>query len=434
MKEIEITKLGYNGEGVGRIDNKVCFVKYALPDEKVLVSIKQEKKDFINAKLEKVIKSSKNRENPPCPYYQTCGGCDIQHLEYQKQLEFKKQLIEETFKKIADLEVNVKDIYSDKQFEYRNKSVFAITEENGKVIAGMKQENSHSIIEIENCILQNSLANKILKIFKTFIKEKNIPCNTKNKSGVKYLVIRVIDDKALITIVSDMNIENLKDFAIELKKQNLIYGLYVNINKSTNTILSKNSTYLSGLKQLESEENGIKFYVSPNSFLQVNTLVQNMLYDKVVNYIKSNIVLDCYSGAGIMSAMFSKKLEKVYGIEIEKSATSDANILKQTNNLNNLTNINGDVKQELPKLISKFDKNVCVVLDPPRSGCDSEVLNLLCQNTPNEIIYISCLPRTLARDMNILKQYYDINEITAFDMFPNTKHVETLVYLTKKNR
>lgn len=434
MKEIEITKLGYNGEGVGRIDNKVCFVKYALPDEKVLVSIKQEKKDFINAKLEKIIKSSTNRENPPCPYYQICGGCDIQHLEYQKQLEFKKQLIEETFKKIADLEVNVKDIYSDKQFEYRNKSVFAITEENGKIVAGMKQENSHSIIEIENCILQNSLANKILKIFKTFIKEKNIPCNTKNKSGVKYLVIRVIDDKALITIVSDINIEKLKDFAIELKKQNLIYGLYVNINKSTNTILSKNSTYLSGLKQLESEENGIKFYVSPNSFLQVNTLVQNKLYDKVVNYIKSNIVLDCYSGAGIMSAMFSKKLEKVYGIEIEKSATSDANILKQNNNLNNLTNINGDVKQELPKLISKFDKNVCVVLDPPRSGCDIEVLNLLCQNTPNEIIYISCLPRTLARDMNILKQYYDINEITAFDMFPNTKHVETLVYLTKKNR
>lgn len=433
MNKIEINKLGMNGEGIGKINGKVCFIKHVLPEEVVSVKIKEEKKDYIVGELIGLEKKSCNRVEPCCPYYTSCGGCDLQHLKYEKQLEFKQNLIEETFEKISGLKIKVDKIYYDNQFEYRNKSVFAVKDEDGTIKVGMKQENSNTIIEINNCLLQNNLSIKILNIFKKFLIDYKINCKGVDKQGVKYLVIRIIDNKALVTIVSDVYDNKIQYFSKYLDKEKIEYGIYLNINKNKKNILSKQSIHLSGLKNLASQINNIKYYISPNSFLQVNTNIQNLLYNKVLEELHEEVVIDCYSGAGLMSALLSKKAKKVYGIEIEKSASYDANILKQKNNLTNLININGDTAKELPKVIKKNKKNVCVVLDPPRNGCDKKVLKLLCDTKPNQIIYISCLPRTLARDMNVLKEEYNIVSVNAFEMFPNTKHIETLVCLQRKD-
>lgn len=432
MKNLIINNLGMNGEGVGKLDGKVCFVKYALPKENIDIEIIEEKKDFCFGRLENINNSSSDRVNPKCPYYKICGGCDLQHLKYDKQLDFKKNLIEETLKKIANIEIKVNNIFYDKQYNYRNKSVFAVEEVNGNILVGMKQENSNTVVDIENCDLQDKLSNKILILFKSFLKEEHIACSGLDKQGVSHIVIRVINNKALITIVSNLYIEKLIVFENKLKSNNIEYGLYININTNKNKILSNKTMYLGGIKQLSDEINGIKYFISPNSFLQVNTQIQNQLYTTVVSEIDSETVIDCYSGAGLMSALISKKAKKVYGIEIVRQATEDANLLKQHNNIINLSNINGDTKKELPKLLSTKKTGLNVVLDPPRNGCDKKVLKILLDNCVDKIIYISCLPRTLARDISILKEKYKINKVYAFEMFPNTKHIETLVILTKK--
>lgn len=432
MKNLIINNLGMNGEGVGKLDGKVCFVKYALPKENIDIEIIEEKKDFCIGRLENINNSSSDRVNPKCPYYKICGGCDLQHLKYDKQLDFKKNLIEETLKKIANIEIKVNNIFYDKQYNYRNKSVFAVEQVNGNIFVGMKQENSNTVVDIENCDLQDKLSNKILILFKTFLKEEHIACSGLDKQGVSHIVIRVINNKALITIVSNLYIEKLILFENKLKSNNIEYGLYININTNKNKILSNKTMYLGGIKQLSDEINGIKYFISPNSFLQVNTQIQNQLYTTVVSEIDGETVIDCYSGAGLMSALISKKAKKVYGIEIVRQATEDANLLIQHNNITNLSNINGDTKKELPKLLSTKKTGLNVVLDPPRNGCDKKVLKILLDNCVDKIIYISCLPRTLARDISILKEKYKINEVYAFEMFPNTKHIETLVILTKK--
>jgi 23S rRNA (uracil1939-C5)-methyltransferase len=428
----KIIDIGCNGEGIAKDDDKVIFIPYALKEETVEVEIINSKPKFSNAKILKIVEKSKDRITAPCPYFSICGGCQLQHTNYENQLKIKTEIVRNNLNKIAKINFKINDcIASINQFNYRNKMTVPFGEK-----IGMFTENSHNIIPINNCLIQKEWAEKVIKIFNQFIIENKVShYDEKTNSGLlKYLVVREIDNNFLFTIVINgeklPEIENLLQL---LSKNFKNFGLYININtKKDAEILSDNFVHIFGLKTLSGEDFGIKYEIGPYSFMQINDEIKKLIYQKVRDEISKEVVVDAYSGAGLLSAILSKKADKVYGIEINKEASKSANDLAKKNNIKNLINLNGDCKKLLPDLVKNL-KDFTIVLDPPRAGCDKEVVDAIINSKPNKLIYISCNPSTLARDLKSILQTenYEIKYIQPYDMFPQTKHIETVVCLNR---
>lgn len=365
---IDIIDLDHNGRGIGKINNKIIFVPYALPNEYVKVKIVKEKKNYSEGLLVEIIKSSDKRVNGLCTYYPFCGGCQLLHLKYEEQLIFKENKIKNIFKKynLGNIIINP-IVYGAKQFYYRNK--VTLHEKNGKI--GYFVEGTNNLLDIKKCLLLDDKIN---------ISLGNIKC--KNK-----IIIR----------------SNGKEIALN------------NSKKLMHTIVD------------------YKFLVSNNSFFQVNDEITELLYSKVLEYLtpsKKDTVLDLYCGTGTIGIFVSKYVKEVIGIELNKDAIINAEENKKLNNVNNIKFICGDAGIELNKLSISPDS---IIVDPPRSGLNVETINIILKFKPPKIIYISCDPMTLIRDLNILKEDYNILEVTPFDMFPNTYHVETVTSLIRKS-
>lgn len=435
---VTIENLGINGEGVCKVDNIVVFVPFALPNEKVKIHILKVLKNFAYAKLIEVLDSSSNRVEPKCPAFKKCGGCQLQHLQYNKQLDFKREIIQVNLKKIANIDYQVEPcVASDEMYFYRNKLSVPIGEKDGKIVAGFYAPNSHNIIPIQTCYLHGVWANEIICIVLKYLeKSGETVYNTMQTGNVRHLVCRFVDGRLMICLITQNGkLKNSKMLVEMIKQEFDDFSLYVNKNNSkSNVILGTKFSLLYGNPQQEIINFGIKYNVSPQSFLQVNQGVQNKIYQAVLAELRPNeIVIDAYSGAGLLSAIVAQKSKQVFGIEIVPEATQNANALAQHNNIKNLTNICGDSAVELPKLISQLkNQNVSVILDPPRKGCDPKVIQSLMASKPNKIVYISCNSATLCRDIKSLLELYNIKSITPFDMFPQTQHIETLMILTLK--
>ena len=436
-KKFEIETLGINGEGIAKENGNVFFIPFALPKEKVEIQILKEKGNLKFCKLQNIIKKSPFREEPKCKYYGVCGGCNLQHLSYFESLNFKTNLVKETLKKIAGIDAEVLNTIGVlDRYNYRNKMVFPIGKTDGKNVVGMFKEKSHDVIEIETCEIANLVINKVLKIFSLYLQKSNFEGYFKNEENgiLKYISCRVLDGVPSITIVSKKDVsKELKIFEELIKKEFKNYSLWLNINnKKTSEILSDNFKFIGGKKELEVDEFGIKYSVHPYSFMQVNNEIKSKLYSKILeNVDKEKIVIDAYSGAGLLSAIISKNAKKVYGIEIIKTATNDANILKTLNKIENLDNINGDAVKMLPQIL-KTKKDAVVVLDPPKAGVDKKLIDVLNNSSIQKIIYVACGLTTLCRDLKMLQEKFDILLVQPYDMFPNTNHIETLVCLQRR--
>ena len=305
----------------------------------------------------------------------------------------------------------------------------------------MFRPSTHNIVDIEQCSLQKDKINTLISVVNEYLKiTKNSIYDDATKKGlIKSVVAREVDKNLLVTIV--INDEKLDDANLledMLKQRFDCVGLSLNKNKlKNNVILTDEWQDVFGKNQVEVEEFGIKYQINNRSFLQVNDAVKRVMYQKIFDETKNEIVIDAYSGAGLLSAMIAKHAKQVFGIEIVKPATQLADELKAKNDIKNLTNINGDCKVELPKILQKLSaeekQNLTIVLDPPRKGADKQVLEAIAEVEPQKIVYMSCDPSTLARDLNILLtlKNYKIKYVEAFDMFPQTKHVETLAVLEK---
>ncbi len=435
--EVVIDRLGSNGEGVATVDGTVVFVPFALPEEKVLIKIINDKNSFLIGKLIEIKTPSKFRSDAKCPNFSKCGGCDIQHLDYEEQINFKTKLVQNTLKKYAKIDKkSEKTEKSEKIWRYRNKFAFPVTSQNGKICIGMYRKNSHQIIEVEDCLLQSELASKIVKLFKEYMIENNISAyNEEIKTGtVKHIVCREHDGKFILTVVvTDEKFNNFDPLICKLKTQFQDFGLYKNVNKLKNNVIFGNlDIHIYGLKELEIEEFGIKYFVNNRSFLQVNNSIKTKIYNEILKLVEGErTIIDAYSGAGLLSSIIARHAENVYGVEIVKEATENAEKLKKINNLNNLTNINGDCAEILPELAKKL-KDFAIVIDPPRKGVDKRVCESFLSAEPKKIVYLSCDPATLARDLAILSEKYKIVYLKPWDMFPQTANVETLVCLEKK--
>ena len=436
--KVLIERLGINGEGVGKgtegvFLDKICFVPKAIPNEVVDVDVIKDKKAYCETKLRKVITPSNNRIVPPCKYFGKCGGCDIQHINIDTQNAFKQNKVRETIKKISKTDVDVSKTIRVNDFYYRNKMVYPIGSINGQAIVGMFAGKTNKVVSIDECMLSNQILIDVYKESKRYFEKSNFRgYDFKAKKGdIKYLVLRNNEKDVLITIVATKKID-LSGYYALIQKMPLNIGLSLIISDSDDDILSGEYYHVAGIEKLGFEEFGIKYSIDNRGFKQINDDIKSRLYEQVLEEINSDdVVLDCYSGAGLLSAIISRKCKSIIGIEINESASNSAKQLAKSNNIDNIKFITGDVKDYIDECIEELDNNV-VVLDPPRSGCEKYILESIAKSNIKKIIYISCNPSTLARDLEILITRFDIKKVIPWDMFPQTKHVETFVVLERK--
>ena len=430
--EVEIVDLGINGEGIGKLKDKVCFVPFSLVGEKAQVEIRKEKDNLLFCKLKEIKNKSEDRIIPKCKYFETCGGCSIQHLNYKKSLEFKTQLVKNTLRKIGSVDTEVLNtVASNGNYNYRSKNVFPIYFDGENIIVGMYEKESKKIVEIDECLLADNNINKTLKIVKEFFnQDREIK---KQAKSLKFVVVQTLNNQVLLTIVANKNLGNLNNLVESLKKEFKEFGLFVNINEQkTSIILDGKLNHIYGLKTLKDRAFDIEYEISPFSFMQVNCDIKQKLYASVLGEIdKNDIVVDAYSGAGLLSCMIANKAKQVIGIEIVKPAVMNADKTKENNRITNLINICGDCKKEFYGVYKKFNPNV-VVLDPPQKGVDENLIKEILKTQIGKIVYVSCNPKTLARDLKILCEGYEIVFVQPFDMFPNTCEVETMIVLKRK--
>ena len=425
--KLKIESLGTNGEGVARYDGYVVFVPFALLGETINAKITEVKKNFARANITKIIEASKERQNPPCPYYGKCGGCDLQHLCYEKQLEFKQSLVKNNLKKIAKIDAEVACcVPSESEYYYRNKVSFPISN-NG---VGMFEENSSNIVPIKNCCIAGEWVKTLIDIFNQWFDKSSLQAyDRKTGTGVlRHLVARQENDSLLVCLVATKNVQNIGGFERLIAANFKKFGLFVNLNTpKTAKIFSDKFIHIAGIKQIEQQSFGLNYPVSIGSFEQVNSYIAEKIYKDVCSEISGKVVVNAYSGAGLLSGVLARSAKKVIAIEIDRNAHKNAEELKVANNIGNLINICGDCALELPKS-GEFD---AIVLDPPRAGCDKKVIETICEVKPKKIVYISCDSATLARDLSYLSNY-KIKSVTPYDMFPQTKHVETVCVLEKE--
>ncbi len=404
IKTVKITDFDYQGRGVARIDDKVTFIRGALLDEIVEIEITKTSKKFDEAKTIKVIKKNNSRVTAPCPYYERCGGCDLMHMNYNEALKFKENKVKNTIKKFANIETTIKPIIpAEEILNYRNKVTFKV--KNKKI--GYYKKESNEFIEINNCLICDNLEQTLKEIKK---------CDLKDVSEIIIRSSKNLLEKMLIfKATKDLDTSKLKGF-------DSIY-------------LLKNNQYIlkSGNKNIIEIMKNFQFCISPGAFFQVNTNQAIKLYDKVLEYAdpkENETILDLYSGTGTIGLYLSKKAKKIIGIEINEEAIKDANSNKEKNNIKNATFYALNANQFLSKIKEKIDT---VIVDPPRGGLDTKTINSILKIHPNKIVYVSCDVSTLARDLKILSENYNVQEITPVDMFPNTCHVECVSVLHRKS-
>lgn len=397
---IEITSLDHNGRGIGRLNNKIVFVENALPTEIVEINITNEKKKFLEANVKSFIKKSNKRIESKCPFFLKCGGCDLLHLNYEDSLQFKQNKIDNIVSKYLKDTIKINKIVKcDNNFNYRNKTTFHVKE-----IIGFYKNKTYDIIPIENCLISSKLINESIEYLKKLDLKLISKITCRSSENELMIIIETNND--------NIDISPLKEIA------NSIY-------------IKKNNNYklLWGEKYITEKIGNYKYLVSPDSFFQVNINTCFKLYSKIKEYVgKNNDILDLYCGTGSISIFVSEN-NNVLGIEINKYAIKDAKENAKLNHIKNINFICGESDKELENI--KMNPNI-IIVDPPRSGLSKDTIKNILKISPQKLIYVSCDPMTFVRDLNLLNEKYEIVEITPFDMFPNTKHVECLCLLTLK--
>lgn len=401
-KTVEIVNLNHQGKGIGKIDGKVIFVSNAYLGEVVEVEVIKDNKKYMEGKVLKYIKTNDNRINYACPYYQKCGGCNIAHINYKEQLEFKKNMVKDIFKRFCNIEINPSICESENKINYRNKVTLHVEENN----LGFYEDKTNKLIKIDSCLLINEILNKTIKSLKKQLDVK----------GLKEVILRTNGEETLAKFISNDPLFNMD---IVLKENENDLQQEASDNLKENAIIFNLGKY--------------KYAVTVDSFFQVNTEQAVNLYGKVREYIamdKVDTALDLYCGTGTIAIYISDICNKVIGIEINKSAISCANYNKKLNNVDNVEFIEGDVSN----IINNNMTPDLIVVDPPRNGLDNKTISTIKEIKPKRIIYVSCNPITLVRDINKLNEDYKLNDIELFDMFPNTYHVETILLLSRKEK
>ena len=456
-----VSSIGSNGEGIIKDEGKVVFVPFAIAGEKIKYKVLKVSNKIAYGKLLEVLTPAEERVRPKCSVFGKCGGCQLQHIKYANQLKIKEENIKTAFSKIANLDVEVKStVKGNSEWGYRNKLQLPVGQVNGQTVIGFYAENSHRIVPIEDCPINASWTKNIISAFKKYIIENNVKGydETTHTGELREITVKEVKGNLIITVVTLTQYLKNKDQLIDNLKSELKYNfsLYHNINdKKTNVIYGDDFKLIYGVPDYTADMLGIKYKIGVRSFMQVNTSVCGKLYSAVkdaCNITENTTVIDAYSGAGLMTALLSKDAKKGYGVEIIPEAVECANDLALLNGLQNkISNYQGKCEDIIPDIIAREkadNADICLVLDPPRKGCEKNVIQSVIDSGIDRIVYVSCMPSTLARDIGLIvgtlkftesgiekvqepTPRYKVDFVRPFDMFSHTKHVETLVCLTK---
>lgn len=436
--ELEITDMDCEGMGISHYEEYTIFVKDALIGETCKALILKATTKIAFAKTIAILKRSNHRAIPSCPYFGKCGGCNLMHMDYEMELSFKEHALKNTINKmVKDFEFG-HIVKADEILHYRNKISLPVGYDDEGFIVGFYQERSHNIIPSNICYIENSAARGIINELIGYLNESNIyPYDEMTHTGdVRHLVLRVNSKNEFMLI---MVVREIKDKIIKLLKRfynPLVKSIYINENKErTNVIMGSSFIHISGDEYLHEELFGNTFLIHPNSFFQVNYKQMQKLYQTAIKLLEpkeTDVVIDAYSGIGTISLTLAKYVKKVYGIEVVKEAVLNAKQNKAKNNIKNVEFILGKCEDEIASLVNKEHIDA-IVMDPPRKGSDKLFLDTIIKAGIAKVIYISCGPAALARDLKYMKDNgYEIEKIIPVDMFPKTSNIESVVSLTKK--
>ena len=443
---VEILDNGFEGEGITKINGFTVFAQGALKGEKVEILILKVLTSYAFAKITNIIKKSEHRVEVDCSTFKRCGGCSLRHIDYDYTLEIKRNAVQSLVSKTLKSEIKVLDTLGmENPFFYRNKAQYPVGfDKEGKQCFGIFANRSHDIIQIDKCFIQNEKSQEIAKyIFDLWIKNKLSIYNENTRNGLlRHIVIKnglKTGQFMCVLVINGQSFSKENVIVNEIiNKFPMIETVVVNINTdNTNVIMGKSNRVLYGNGYIEDKLGDFKFKISPLSFYQVNPIQAEKLYNIAVestNISSEDVVFDLYCGIGTISLFMAKYAKKVYGIEIVEQAVEDAIENAKMNNINNTEFIVGDVEKILDNLINvkKIIPDI-IMVDPPRKGLDNVSIQNILGIKPRKLIYISCNPATLVRDLKELEQFYDITTTKPVDMFPFTNHVECCAVLELKN-
>ncbi len=463
-----VDAIGSGGEGVIKHEGITFFVPACLPQEKVRFTVLKIKDKIGYGKLEEVLTPAEERARAKCPVFLRCGGCTLQHMSYPMQLDHKRGVVKDALRKIGGIHADVlPTVKSDLPYGYRNKLQLPIgVDKDGNTVIGFYAERSHRIVPVNACAIHPAWAEKLIAIIRRYMSECAVKgYDEMTKTGaLRHIVAREIGGKFIFTLVTaKLPLRGIEHLVALLSEAFETFSLYLNLNNlDTNVILGKEFQLVHGIGVFDAQEQGVTYEAGPATFLQVNENVRGKLYAAALDSVVGEgdeVVIDAYSGGGLLTAMIAKKAKRAYGIEIEEEAVRCADSLKQKNGLTNMTNICGRVEDELPTVLEKEKgEKLRLILDPPRAGIARSVAFALLASGIEKMTIISCNPATLARDLGILtgrliekdgelvknpayagveqgetlNGYYEIERVQPFDMFPQTKHIETLACLTRR--
>ena len=443
--DVAFEDLTHDGAGVAKVNGFPVFVQNALPGESGQVKVIKVKKGYAFGKLIKHHTISEQRVEAPCPVYKQCGGCQLQHVSYEGQLQFKQKQVKDVMARIGHLpDVPVHSTLGmNDPWRYRNKAQVPVAEREGGLVAGFYQQRSHDIINMDACLIQQQANDDVVQAVKSICEKHGVSAyqEQKHKGSLRHIMARygLVTGEIMVVIVTRTaelpNKKRIIEDIIEAVPN--VKSIVQNVNsKRTNVILGNQTNVLWGEEYIYDYIGDVKFAISAKSFYQVNPEQTKVLYDKALEYADltgEETVIDAYCGIGTISLFLAQKAKKVYGVEIVPEAIEDAKRNAELNGIHNAEFAVGEAEVVIPNWYKQGIKADVIVVDPPRKGCDEALLNTIIDMKPKKVVYVSCGPATLARDLAILeKGGYETVEVQPVDMFPHTTHVENVAVLKLK--
>ncbi|RAV14191.1 23S rRNA (uracil(1939)-C(5))-methyltransferase RlmD [Paenibacillus contaminans] len=457
----DIVGLGHDGEGVGRVNGFTLFVHGALPGEKARIKVMKLKKQFGYAKLLEVLEASPDRVEPPCTIYKQCGGCQLQHLSYEAQLRLKRQTVVDSLERIgklavapADDRMSSADVASSgivvhptlgmrDPWRYRNKAQVPIGQEEGGLIGGFYAQGSHRIVDMDACLIQHEQTDAVVREVKRIAYALGITAydEESHQGLLRHVVVKIgfrTGDIMVVLVTNGSRIPGEEQLVERIREAiPAVRSICHNVNtQRTNVIFGDKTSVLWGQEVIHDYIGDVQFAISARSFYQVNPVQTEVLYGKALEYAGltgSETVIDAYCGIGTISLFLARHARHVYGVEIVAEAIADARANAELNGLGNVTFAVGKAEEVIPAWREDGITPEVVVVDPPRKGCDEVLLETLLAMQPERIVYVSCNPATLARDLRVLEDGgYSAVEVQPVDMFPWTTHVECCVSVVRE--
>ena len=438
---LEIKTTGINGEGIGYYNKLAVFVKGAIQKEKIYAKIEEVYDKYLVASIYSYIEKSNRRVEPFCKYYEECGACNMQHIKMNEQLKIKRQILINSLKRYTpklDLKNTKIDLTTTSpEIAYRNKSQLPFRDTNFGLALGLYQENTNKFVYIDECPIQNELVNKInTKTLSILRKYKE--CTPKNGGVLKYLCVRALTEskEAQVTFVVTEYKDSLKEIAQELydyfdEIKTVAYSIQ---DKNSVSIFGNTTEVLVGRNYIHDDCLGLKVSLSPKAFYQLNKKSSENAFKEILasDVDENDIVFDGYSGIGVLGLLFAKKTKHVYSVDFNSDSIKNARIIARENDISNITFYSDRIENRFPKLVEEGITPDIVILDPPRSGLDDKVIDVLNKINAKKIFYISCNTSTLAKNLNKLLDHYMVESIKPYDFFTETAHVESIATLSLK--